>query len=130
MERRGSDRRAADKIGLEALQSVCNALSAGGEPSPAGASLAIAYMVRWVGPRESKIVLRKTMLRRYWDRFYPGLKRAPAARMIASDWLLWHPSKDERLPGSRDDFFDRLARQGIGRVEIRTIINDLDPALD
>lgn len=106
-----------------AFRNVADAVERGTRATGADLDLVVEALLdhKPVDPK----VLRKLILRRYWRTFYPGVRRTPAARLIAGDWLTAR-STGFVEPGSREEFFRRLEAIGVTRVEVRTIIDDLD----
>ncbi|TIO36537.1 hypothetical protein [Mesorhizobium sp.] len=74
--------------------------------------------------------LRRSILRRMWNVFYPGKAITVAAKLIASDWHMAGDVADDPLPGTKAAYFARLARGGIGPKSWNTIWADLDASQD
>lgn len=106
-----------------AFRNLADAIESGAVVEGADVDLAIGILLNH-RPRDPSD-LRKLVLRRYWQKFYPGMRRSRAAGIIAADWLTARATGFAE-PGSRDDFFRRLEAIGVRRVGVRTIIDDLD----
>ncbi|MER9596696.1 hypothetical protein [Mesorhizobium sp. M0244] len=75
--------------------------------------------------------LRRNILRRMWNVFYPGKAITVAAKLIASDWhMAGDVSGDDPLPGTKAAYFARLARDGVSPKSWNTIWADLDASQD
>ena len=75
------------------------------------------------------VALRRTMLRRIWRRFHPGVKRTPVADLIYLEWVGVVAEGGDPLPGTKADAYAALGRAGVAPVAVRTIIDDLDAEL-
>lgn len=115
-----SDNRASPAL---AFRNLADAIESGARIDGPDLDLAIGVLLnhRPVDPSD----LRKLVLRRYWQKFYPGMHRTRAANVIASDWLTARTTSFAE-PGSRDYFFQRLEAIGFKRVCARTIVDYLD----
>ncbi|RWB94617.1 MAG: hypothetical protein EOQ56_30765 [Mesorhizobium sp.] len=69
--------------------------------------------------------MRRAALRRIWWKFYPGMARTTAARLLAVEWRRSVSVKDP-LPGTIAECFQRLGRAKIRPVGERQIMDDLD----
>ncbi|MER9870828.1 hypothetical protein NKJ35_27245 [Mesorhizobium sp. M0136] len=75
--------------------------------------------------------LRRNILRRVWNVFYPGKAITVAAKLIAADWHM--ASEDDvgdALPGTKAAYFARLSRARISPKSWNTIWADLDASQD
>lgn len=70
--------------------------------------------------------LRRTVMRRLRFEHYRDMSQSAAAQMIATAWAASRPSDEEHVPGSKEELFERLHREGIQPCSSRTIISDLD----
>lgn len=74
---------------------------------------------------KDSIARRRVVLRALQREHYPLMSRTLAAAHIATDWRN-HAAGDFIVPGSKADFFERLARGGAKPLSARTIGEDLD----
>jgi hypothetical protein len=77
-------------------------------------------------PSSDRLILRRAVLRRLKERFYPGMAFTAAAQLIASEWRSVE-IEDSQIPGSKADYFARLTRAGVRPIAWRTIAEDIDP---
>ncbi|RWM21740.1 MAG: hypothetical protein EOR73_10020 [Mesorhizobium sp.] len=128
-----------DKDAIEAafrFRRIADQIAAGNFPEAEDLAAGLLILKQLVDEDEADRVpdaraLRRNILRRIWNVFYPGKAITVAAKLIAADWhMAGDVAANDPLPGTKAAYFARLTRDGISPKSWNTIWADLDASQD